>query len=1002
MSDKILKALLQLFAILGKAKEGVGDSRQTVYFFLKQILNEEQVEDYIKIYNEFLLSHENKNEGEKQRKKTAVSSVKILVICEQINEALTQRQKIVVLVRLIEVILEDGKVTDQEIEFISTVAACLNISEDEYDLLYKFCTQADFIEHEQLLTITAPEKTKQLQGKSIPCEGLKGEIRIVNVKSTGMYFLRYYGGMAITHNGQNISDLRIYQLNHGSSIRGAKIETIYYSDIVGSFLNEQYAHPLQYVVNKITYRFPDGEIGLHELSFEENSGKLIGIMGGSGAGKSTLLNILNGSEIPDAGNVWVNGYDLHRDKKNLEGVIGFVSQDDLLIEDLSVFQNLYFNAQLCFSGKDQNFVLNKVHQTLQDLGLFDIKDLKVGSPLDKTISGGQRKRLNIALELIREPGILFVDEPTSGLSSRDSETIIDLLKELALKGKLVFVVIHQPSSDIFKVFDKLLILDKGGYPIYLGNPVESIAHFKTAVNFVNPHDNECGICGNVNPEQVFNIIETRVLDENGQPTSKRKVSPKEWNRLFKKTSKGVDENNIAKTNFDINYKKPGFFQQMKIFMLRDVLAKFSNKQYLIITLLEAPLLAFILSYMTRFSKSGSDYTFSDNKNMVAYFFMSVVVALFLGLTVSAEEIFRDRKIRKREAFLNLSKGSYLSSKTIILLCISALQTALFVLVGNAIAGIAELNFHYWLVLFAVSFFANILGLNISSAFKSAVTIYILIPFLIIPQLLLSGVLVKYDELNPGLSSQSVVPLAGDVMVSRWAFEALAVERFTGNAYEKNLYPFEKQIVISSFVKGAWVSKMKELLTQKAMTENDREVLRNEWKKMFPFRQTPKLNSEEEKKSMLLSLDTVKSNYANAYKAACSKRDNFFLQFQKDPQKEKFYSELKKKYHNEKIAEIVKNPGIHEENILLEKGELHPIENNIYFDGSPTQNIRAHFYAPTKSFMGKRYSTFNVNMVVILLMTLLAWVGLYFEWLKNIMDYFEDFSKNIKRKSSEGK
>ena len=104
------------------------------------------------------------------------------------------------------------------------------------------------------------------------------------------------------------------------------------------------------------------------------------------------------------------------------------------------------------------------------------------SPLDKTISGGQRKRLNISLELIREPSVLFLDEPTSGLSSRDSENIMDLLKQLTLKGKLVFVVIHQPSSEIFKMFDKLIILDVGGYPIYYGNPVDSVIYFKKYIN----------------------------------------------------------------------------------------------------------------------------------------------------------------------------------------------------------------------------------------------------------------------------------------------------------------------------------------------------------------------------------------------------------------------------------------------------------------------------------------------------------------------------------------
>ncbi len=165
---------------------------------------------------------------------------------------------------------------------------------------------------------------------------------------------------------------------------------------------------------------------------------------------------------------------------------------------------------------------------MESLGLWESKDLKVGNPIQKVISGGQRKRLNIALELIREPSVLFIDEPTSGLSSRDSENIMDLLKQLTLKGKLVFVVIHQPSSDIFKMFDRLAILDIGGYPIYYGDPVESVIYFKTLSNQVNSDESECHACGNVNPEQIFNIIESKVVDEFGNPTNHRKISPKEW------------------------------------------------------------------------------------------------------------------------------------------------------------------------------------------------------------------------------------------------------------------------------------------------------------------------------------------------------------------------------------------------------------------------------------------------------------------------------------------
>jgi ABC-type multidrug transport system ATPase subunit len=142
-------------------------------------------------------------------------------------------------------------------------------------------------------------------------------------------------------------------------------------------------------------------------------------MGGSGTGKSTFLNILNGNYKPSSGSVTINGIDIHKQKELIEGVIGFISQDDLLIEELTVYQNLFFNAKLCFNNLSERQIQKKVLEVLSSLGLSEAKDLIVGNPLEQTISGGQRKRLNIALELIREPSVLFVDEPTSGLSSRD-------------------------------------------------------------------------------------------------------------------------------------------------------------------------------------------------------------------------------------------------------------------------------------------------------------------------------------------------------------------------------------------------------------------------------------------------------------------------------------------------------------------------------------------------------------------------------------------------------
>ena len=130
--------------------------------------------------------------------------------------------------------------------------------------------------------------------------------------------------------------------------------------------------------------------------------------------------------------------------------------------------------------------------------------------------------------------MLFVDEPTSGLSSRDSENVMDLLRELALKGKLVFVVIHQPSSEIYKMFDRIIFLDLGGYMIYHGNPVEAVMYFKRMDEQINAEIGECPTCGNVYPELIFNIIEASVVDEFGNYTGARKVPPERWEELYHK------------------------------------------------------------------------------------------------------------------------------------------------------------------------------------------------------------------------------------------------------------------------------------------------------------------------------------------------------------------------------------------------------------------------------------------------------------------------------------
>ncbi len=1014
---------MQLFAIIAKPQSNAKERRGFVEVFLKRLLNQELVNKYLSKYDEKFEEARKKLEKSSEERREGAIAIRIRKLCNEINEQgqLDQEQRIVVVIQVLEFCKSGGQEVSQlELGFISTLAEGLNITTEEYEFIERFVLNSflNIPATSDLLIINGIKNFDRKEAKHAYKDLLKGHIWILYVLSVNKYFVRFIGSGELSMNGQLLQEEKVYPFSQGSSIKGYKITPIYYWDVTMQFLKGEFkASRVVYEVNNLEYRFKSGTVGIHHMSFKEESGRMVGIMGASGAGKSTLLGVLNGTSNPYDGEVFINGISIHKEKEKIKGLIGYVSQDDLLIEELTVFENLYYNAKLCFDNLTEEEIITRVDSVLKNLGLYEIRNIQVGSPLNKKISGGQRKRLNISLELIREPAIMFLDEPTSGLSSRDSENILDLLKELARKGKLLFIVIHQPSSEIFKMFDKLIILDTGGYLIYNGNPVDSIEYFKRKIEQANYNESECYVCGNVNPEQIFNIVETKVFTESGQPTETRRISPADWSNLYKEEKK-EDKREPGHSIPEINFKTPNRLKQFIVFIKRDVLSKVADTQYLIITLLEAPILAFFLAFLIRYfdeSIKTPHYTLYNNSNLPIYIFMSVIVAIFMGLTVSAEEIIKDRKILKREAFLNLSWNSYLMSKVFVQFAISAIQAFTFVLVGNGITEIRGMMFEYWLVLFSCWAGANMLGLVISDSFKTVVTIYILIPFLVIPQIILSGVMVKFEKLNPNISSPVSIPVYGEFITARWGYEALAVKQFINNNYERPFYLYEKEMSNAVFKKDYWNVEIKGALDN-IINDLDKGVKDNE------FRDNLLLVSNEIKKQLALTpeirfvysdqltpdkityevatagisyVETIRKLYVNLYNDASNRKEALKSRYAGENLQK--FLKLRDNYFNNSLEEFVKDKNETTKTIVY-KGELIQKLDPIFMD-SKYKFIRAHFYAPEKQIFGMKVDTYMVNVIVLWGMTFFLYLALYFRLLKKLLDSGEDiFGK--KKKSSD--
>ncbi len=427
------------------------------------------------------------------------------------------------------------------------------------------------------------------------------------------------------------------------------------------------------------------------------------------------------------------------------------------------------------------------------------------------------------------------------------------------------------------------------------------------------------------------------------------------------------------------------------------------------------MLGFILAYLIRYivDPDSDVYVFRENANIPIYIFMGTVVAIFFGLIISAEEIFKDAKILKRERFLNLSRSAYLMSKIFILMGISAIQMFLFVLVGNWEISFTGMNFEFWLMLFTVAVSSDILGLIISSTFNSIVTIYIMIPLIMIPQMVLGGAMFTFDKLNKDISAVDKVPLVAEVIPARYAYEGLIVYQYKNNDFEKVFFEDELLERQADFKTVYYLPKVKDVLdaawkTCKSMPADDDAakeqyevnlaLVKNELGK--ETRRVPgiKFDSLDEITPESFSDDVY--NAADAYITQLNdfyqeqfmkantmreRRINYYLENQPD-----VYNALKNSCYNEAVYDVVTKT--FDKNKILRDGDrLIQIKDPIYQIPEPEGilRFRSQFFAPYKYFFGTYIETLWFNVIAVWLISAFLYVILYYDVARRSFEAVED-------------
>ncbi len=580
------------------------------------------------------------------------------------------------------------------------------------------------------------------------------------------------------------------------------------------FLDEERTQIESLQVEGLIHDFGPESRALDHVNFEVKRGEMLCIIGPSGSGKSTLLAVLSGQRQPTRGGVKLNGMSLYDHRDNLVPFVAYMPQEEALNPQLTVREHLRHAVTIRRPALSLAEHERRVDSMLAELGLQAIARRRVGSPGEKTISGGERSRLNLGLDLGSRAEVFLFDEPISGLSSKDSEHVAETLRSLA-REKIVIASLHRPGAPVLRLFDKVLLLDGGGRVAYFGTPAGMVGYFRDACEELAIAHPAVAAKTPLGADFVFDVLETPLSAIGGGTNTgaARRFPPSFWQERFESVallrSLQPGEGPSSRLGGEASGRLPvpprparRLHALIAIFathFLRSLLSKLRNRGTVYSTFLEAPLLAGLIAITLRSSPQGP-YEFSSALHIPAYLFLSATVAMFLGLTNSATEVLRDRPVLRRERNTQPGAASYVFAKFVALGLVAAAQCFMYLIVGNHFLEIHGMLFHHWLWMTLTAWAGTGLALVISSLVKTERAALTSVPLLLVPQMLLAGALVPYREMNRGLfenvglnRERGGAPVPAMFMPLRYSYEAMIVAQATRNPFEVERIRLQRRV-----------------------------------------------------------------------------------------------------------------------------------------------------------------------------------------------------------------